>query len=157
MFQGYNNFILFAGERGCWPDPDKHIQYPESGTPYRFLNAGVLGSAGIICALLREHLEDHMIHEEFDQRFWTNLYLSHNHKRLISIDTAAAIFQTMHQSDTDVQLVRYDTDAGFEGAIFNTITHTAPLVFQANGGNKEHNLEYLGHMRNLINGVRAQE
>ena len=151
--QGRDDFTLFAAERACWPDADKANKYPDLGSPYQFLNSGAFaGNAGHICSLLQKHLTDDMLRGDFlDQRFWTDLYLSPDNKGSIGLDTSATIFQTMFNSSADLSLVRHETLAGHKRAfVYNTVTHSTPLVFQANSGNKPENLALLGRMRKAM-------
>jgi len=45
----FGDAIVFNGERGCWPRGDLAEHFPDGGTPWRYLNCGVMcGPAGQI-------------------------------------------------------------------------------------------------------------
>lgn len=49
----YGDAVVFNGERGCWPRADLAEHFPETGTPWRYLNSGFMcGPADRILALL---------------------------------------------------------------------------------------------------------
>lgn len=51
--QAYGDQIVFNGEKGCWPRADLAEQFPDTGTPWRYLNSGFMcGPADAVLALL---------------------------------------------------------------------------------------------------------
>jgi len=116
--------VLFSAEVYCWPDSSLAKEYPQTLTPFRFLNSGgFLGSVG----LLREILKFGDISDaEDDQLFYTRAFLSQRYN--IQLDTQCNVFQTFNGAQRYIRL------AG--DRVYNAVTGTYPLVLHGNGSDK---------------------
>jgi len=118
-YKGFNADIVIGAERFLWPDWDYGKEYPESETPYRYLNSGqYIGTAGAI----KKFLEKGSIAEDLDdQAFFHEKFLKGDSN--VALDYEAYIFQN---SEATVQRVG--------GQIFNSLTGCYPCTYHGNGG-----------------------
>ena len=118
-YKGFNADIVIGAERFLWPDWDYGKEYPESHTPYRYLNSGqYIGTAGAI----KEFLAKGNIAEDLDdQAFFHERFL--NTDMNVVLDYEAYIFQN---SEATVQKVGQQ--------IFNSQTGCYPCTYHGNGG-----------------------
>ena len=128
LMGGRKDYIIFNAEKNCWPDQDLKEEYPETHSPWRYLNAGAfMGNAGAVRAALQPRL--HTLTENTDdQRLWTQLYLDDvaAGSDIIHIDSGCKIFQSLFQEKPgEMQL----TESGW----YNAVTRSHPTVFHANG------------------------
>lgn len=151
-----NASIIFAGECGCWPHimEDKSAcfsKYPESPTPYRYLNSGTwIGVAKVSKDMLLEVMKRAGTNfaNANDQRLVADMFIAR--KFDIALDYHSTIFQSMHRTDppdlpfcNPVGDLRFDSKAG---RYRNTRTNSIPAIFHFNGGGKAHHLEMEGKM-----------
>ncbi len=116
---------VFAAEVFCWPDTERAADYPETDTPYRFLNSGLfIGPAGGLLQILDGEVAD----DDDDQRYYTERFLSRRHP--MRLDVRCALFQCLNGALPDVQV-----DLG-RGMLFNRRTESWPAVVHANGPTK---------------------
>ena len=118
-YKGFNADIVIGAERFLWPDWDYGKEYPESHTPYRYLNSGqYIGTAGAI----KKFLEKGNIAEDLDdQAFFHERFL--NTDMNVVLDYEAYIFQN---SEATVQRVGQQ--------MFNSHTGCYPCTYHGNGG-----------------------
>ena len=121
-YKGFNADIVIGAERFLWPDWDYGKEYPESHTPYRYLNSGqYIGTAGAI----KKFLEKGSIAEDLDdQAFFHEKFLQGDSN--VALDYEAYIFQN---SEPTVQKVGEQ--------IFNSKTGCYPCTYHGNGGQYE--------------------
>jgi len=141
-WQFYGAEILFNAEKNLFPRGDLLDQYPDVGTPYRFLNSGVfIGAAGSIYNLLKEmNLDDvpddyrdasgQMRHFNDQDNFQEAFVKS---KMKLALDQNVVLCQTLHDTDFDeVEIVSVDGEVRLK----NKITNAFPVMAHANGGGK---------------------
>jgi len=132
------NQIVFNAEKNCWPDPKLADKFPESTTPYRFLNSGFsMGPTALYLEALKAMNAD-SIHRDYqnndgtwvhyeDQLPWQKQYLFGNVP--IALDHQCELCQTLH----DVKPEELD----FSGEkIRNKEIGSEPIAFHANGSGK---------------------
>lgn len=128
--------VLVSGEKNCWPDQDKQVEYPMGPTPWMFVNSGgIVGRAGDLHAVLDwglKNLVDSIC--EDDQRFWTSMFLRQflsqqgaEHLPSIHIDYHCQVFQTMFLTMSGELHVK-------RGKLFNSRTVSLPFFLHWNGG-----------------------
>jgi hypothetical protein len=130
-----SNGALVAGEKNCWPDQDRQIEYPMGPTPWMFLNSGgIAGKAEVLHRMLDWGLEN--FYPELcddDQRFWTRLFLRQTGASRepdlgpIVIDYHCQVFQTMFLTMSGELHVR-------QGRLVNHRTTSIPYFLHWNGG-----------------------
>ena len=116
-FRGFDCDILFAAERQCWPDATMADYFPQSGTPYRFLNSGLY--AGQVRHLKR-FFNVYVKNDEDDQLWCQNRFLEYPEDLSIALDYEGYIFQC----DDDVKII--------DGQIANGMC--CPCIYHGNGG-----------------------
>lgn len=108
--------VLFAAERYLWPD--ESLEFPECGTPYKYLNSGLyIGRVDELKKIFADPIEDH----EDDQLYFQKKYLSGEHD--IKLDHECYVFQC---NDPDVQLSKLQ--------LYNPNTFCYPCLYHGNGG-----------------------
>lgn len=114
--------VVFNAEKNCFPDSSLKSRYPESETPWRFLNAGALaGKVKVLKQLYASVLEK--IPNTMDQLQFSIAFLD---GELIELDYECKVFQTLFmESDGDLT---YSKDG-----VKNNITGTYPLIIHGNG------------------------
>lgn len=127
--------IVFAAEKECWPDVQLEKDYPESDTPYRFLNSGCfIGKASKIKELIQD-IENYDSSED-DQLFYHMRFLQSKgifsdkpeiQNINIVLDTENYIFQCA-SSDSLEYLTVADNKQ-----ILNTETRCYTCIIHANG------------------------
>lgn len=138
-YRAFEPAILFNAEKGCFPRGDLAAEFPDTGTPWRYLNCGfMLGKTPDVLAILEalglDNIpDDHQLPNgswvnpndqgEF-QRLWAGGHVK------MALDTQCKICQTL--SDTGTEEFEWHAD----GRVQNKLTGTFPLVFHANGGGK---------------------
>jgi len=145
--------VHFNSERNLFPFVEG--EFPDVGTPYRYLNSGFfIGDTELIHELLNKMDLDAIPddfqkangewHHENDQKYYLEAYV----KQLvpITLDSKVEICQTLHecQDMLDIRLQE-------EGSIvaFNTCMGTTPFVFHGNGNGKEN--PYMSQAVRLFN------
>jgi GR25 family glycosyltransferase involved in LPS biosynthesis len=136
-YRGFNADIVIGAEKFLWPDWDYGKEYPESHTPYRYLNSGqYIGTAEAI----KKFLEKGNVTEDLDdQAFFHERFL--NSDMNVVLDYEAYIFQN---SEPTVQKVGEQ--------IFNAKTGCYPCTYHGNGGQYEKDeFERIYRMWNPLN------
>ena len=114
--------VVFAAEPFCWPDRELADRYPETDSPWRFLNSGCfIGRAGALRQLLSKPIAD----ADDDQLYYTRQFLSGEHD--IVLDTGCLIFQCLNGSLDSMEVDRA------RGALYNRHHKSWPAVVHANG------------------------
>jgi len=150
--------VIFQAEKACWPIKDLSNYYPETNSPYKYLNSGgFIGYGNKIFELLNystqqlapTHLQELFINSSFyntnkwlidDQLYYTFLYLQEQ----IILDTECVLFQSLMAANEDIKINN-------NWSITNTKFNTRPIVVHGNGGT--HEKKYLNQLSNyLING-----
>lgn len=137
--------IVFAAEKECWPDLELAKDYPESDTPYKFLNSGCfIGKASKIKDLIAD-IEGYKSNED-DQLFYHTRYLQSKgifssepdiEQLNIRLDTENYIFQCLEGAVDHLEITE-------NGQILNTETHCCTCIVHGNG-----NEENKAALRNL--------
>lgn len=131
--------VVFNGEKGCWPRSDLAEHFPDTGTPWRYLNSGVIcGRAENILAILEamdleaigvDHKRpDGTKSEPNDQGEFQRMFVAQPVKMVV--DGRCELAQTYSACVPEE----------FEfanGKILNKVTMTYPGVHHCNGGSKE--------------------
>ena len=90
--------VLLSAETACSPDAGIAHQFPPTGTPYAFPNAGTLmGHVGAMRQLLGSHLAEFQVPMD-DQLWWQKRYLEELPKgpeARVLLDAAARVFQCL--------------------------------------------------------------
>jgi hypothetical protein len=115
--------VLFAAERGCWPDAMRQFIYRTRHEDFPYLNAGAfIGYVGNFRQLLDGY---HVKEQEDDQRLWTTKYLQGNNE--IEIDHKNDIFFCTY----DVKREEFDI-----GANYFRYKTANPIIIHCNGAAK---------------------
>lgn len=114
--------MLISGEKNCYPHPERASDYPESNTPWKYVNGGgwmvEIEYFKELCR--KENLTD----KSHDQVWLMDAYLR-NHDT-IAVDTSCRIFQTIAFS--------YPEEWHKEGGRFQNLgTQEFPVYFHGNG------------------------
>ena len=116
---GYNKKVIFSAERDCWPDESLESQFPESNTPYRYLNSGTfIGEVGE----LRKILSEEIANEDDDQLYCQKVFLKNKYN--IALDYENYIFNC---NEEDVTIMD-------NGQYYNPHTNCCPSIYHGNGG-----------------------
>ena len=148
-----NTEILFSAETCCWPDQRLVVNYPETSSPYKYLNSGgFIGRAGVIKELLSKTLQKCENDFPFSNQYlWTLKFLKF--QKLISLDTQCNIFCTFSPEIGESELVETNEDSynkyvddkklwfndNFlisDNRIINKISQTQPSSVHFNGKSK---------------------
>jgi GR25 family glycosyltransferase involved in LPS biosynthesis len=131
-YKKFNCKVLFAAERCCWPDQGLAPSYPDTDSPYKYLNSGTfIGTVPELKRITEEHIED----IADDQLYYARKFLSNEYD--MKLDYGCEIFQTTEGCWNDMKYVVEDKDAGIGlGDITNTLFQTKPCVVHGNGSPK---------------------
>jgi hypothetical protein len=117
------NKITFNAEKNCYPDMSLTNLYPESNSPWKYLNAGIyVGKVKKVLVMLENLLPK--IKNSMDQKEFSISFI--NNKFDITLDYNCDIFQTMYMLNDDDLFINNNT-------ILNNKTNTEPLLFHGNG------------------------
>ncbi|KAL4854738.1 hypothetical protein ACK3TF_004658 [Chlorella vulgaris] len=141
LLEAYNDsvdgqrLVLFGAESLCWQHdlcpPEVVAGYPETGTQYRFLNAGtVMGPADVITRLLDASIDwarDAAYRQPgfHDQGFLHGVLKGSPQRRLMAVDSRCQVFCAFFNRQQDLVCTR----RGW----LNTHTGTYPLVLHGSG------------------------
>lgn len=132
--------VLYNAERGIWPRADLADRFPECGTPWRYLNCGLMigppkdmlkvldwmdldGMPGDCLDPLRPGHKCEPNDQAWHQMAWSAKPTA------MAIDTQCEIFQSCSACSMD--------DFNMAGGIIsNRLTGTTPMIFHCNGGSK---------------------
>jgi hypothetical protein len=136
----FGDATVFNGEKGCWPRADLAEHFPDDGSPWRYLNSGIIcGLASNVLAILefmgleaigldrRSEDGSHMI-EPNDQGEFQRVFVEQPVPMVV--DTQCSLAQTL----SACEMSEFDLTGE---QIRNKITGTTPGVFHFNGGAKE--------------------
>ena len=117
--------IVFGAEAECWPVPEMAHLWPETGTPYKYLNSGLyIGRADALHDFISQ-AQDTVAHKD-DQLHCQNRYLDNKTEWNVKLDIEAYIFQN---HDTDIKI--------FEDQLWNDKTNCCGCIYHGNGGDYE--------------------
>lgn len=134
--------ILMSAERACYPHPEKAERYPQSDSPFKYINGGgwFCNSAVFCLAVETNPLTVHTV----DQVWFTDLFL--NHPEYVKLDTNCEVFQTIAFCPDDnfyatklIGQTGINPDNGkiilgeIGDRIVNTISNTMPTFIHGNG------------------------
>lgn len=98
-FNKFKTPIVFAAEKDCWPDKRLINKYPETESPWKFLNSGgFMGKVKHIKQILPEKYKNN----GDDQLYYTKQFLEN--QDLISLDYNCDIFQCVNSSKDDIEI-----------------------------------------------------
>jgi GR25 family glycosyltransferase involved in LPS biosynthesis len=117
-YLGFNTRALFSAESECYPDKSLAEKYPQSETPYRFLNSGTfISEVGELKRILNDEIAD----DGDDQLYYTKRFISGNHD--MKLDYEGYIFRT-NEPQTEKQ----------GSQIYNPRTKVFSCIYHGNGG-----------------------
>lgn len=120
-FRNFEYPMVMATQLGCWPDPDREQEYPESPTPYRTINAGgYIADRRYFIDLVKRIGPPRSIYD--DQRYWTHHYLQDT--SIFTRDTKQEIFGTCGDANC-----RFVPGKGIQ----NRLTGSFPAHFHGQG------------------------
>lgn len=135
--------VMFSAEALLWPDESIADQFPDVGTPYKYLNSGgFIGSIKSLKKLTVQSIES----SDDDQYYYQMEYLKSwrgESDLNIILDDFAYIFQTL-SSHFDQIKIDYD-----QSKVINELTDSRPLIIHGNGGRDSK--QFLNHLCNYIN------
>lgn len=141
--QKLNADIIFSSEALIWPDSSLEPQFPDVGTPYKFLNSGgFMGTIENIKKMIQTPIESH--HD--DQLYYQKEYLKSvkgETELKIKLDARAEIFQTLSTH------FDYITINDSQSKVHNKLTNTTPMVIHGNGG--PNSKSFIDKLCNYIN------
>ena len=114
--------IVFGAESECWPLPENASLWPDTGTPYRYLNSGLyIGKAKALHDFISQSQDGSSNND--DQLYCQNRYLNNKTPWKVKLDTEAYIFQN---HEPDIRVV--------EGQLWNDKTSCCGCIYHGNGG-----------------------
>ncbi len=134
----HGDAVVFNAERSCWPRADLAEHFPDTGTPWRYLNSGfICGPSERVLAML-EALDIESIgfdrpdgkggrFEPNDQGYFQELFLKQPVP--MALDGKCEIAQSFSGCDMN------DFEITAQG-VLNKVTGTRPGVAHFNGGSK---------------------
>ena len=141
--QSFDADIIFSAEAKIWPDYSLASEFPDVGTPYKFLNSGgFMGSIKNIKKLIKTPIESY----DDDQLYYQYEYLKSVRKETslkIKLDAKAEIFQTLSSHFEQITI-----DNGIS-KVKNNLTNTTPMVIHGNGGPRSKT--FIDNLCNYIN------
>ena len=115
--------IVFGAESECWPLPENASLWPDTETPYRYLNSGLyIGKAKALHDFISQSQDGSSNND--DQLYCQNRYLNNKTPWVVKLDTEAYIFQN---HDPDIRVVM--------GQLWNDKTGCCGCIYHGNGGN----------------------
>lgn len=115
------DIILFSAERACYPHGEKAVLYPETDSPWKYLNGGGwFASSELFCKMV-EAVTPHFT--DVDQVYFTDRFLEGTHG--IVLDNNCTVFQTIAFCP--------DSDFDLKAKPINTVTKTTPTFWHGNG------------------------
>lgn len=146
----FGDAVVFNGEKACWPRSDLSDKFPDTGTPWRYLNSGFMcGTADKILALFEsmnlesigvDRVEGGKRIEPNDQGEMQAAFVKQPVKMIV--DGNCILAQTCSACSVD--------EFDFLGdKIRNKLTGTTPGVFHCNGGSKNDIMPFILKKLNL--------
>lgn len=94
-------YLVFAGEKNCWPDSNLADSYPNQHKIYKYLNSGgFIGDVKHIKRILADELSDN----DDDQLYLTRKFLDNTKNMGMVIDYNCEIFQTLSNEDNEIYI-----------------------------------------------------
>lgn len=119
--------IVFGAEAKCWPVPENANLWPDTGTPYKYLNSGLyIGRANALHGFISQAQENASNMD--DQLYCQNRYLDNKTEWSVKLDVEAYIFQN---HDADIRIVN--------DQLWNDKTGCCGCIYHGNGGDFEKN------------------
>jgi hypothetical protein len=118
-FEGFGSQVVFSAESVCWPHAEWADRFPESETPYRYLNSGTY--VGKAAALKRIMEWEPIADDADDQAYCQEVFFSGLYD--IALDYEQYIFQT---HEPFVQQLNQQ--------LWNPKTRCCPCIYHGNGG-----------------------
>lgn len=116
--------IVLSAQSTPWPFGAWAERYPETASPFRYVNCGsVIGEIPVMLRLLDWLYEDFPQWNSDDQASWTQAYLEHPEFG-IKLDTQCELFQTMSNTECMVRK---------RGVFYNSATDSCPCLLHYNG------------------------
>lgn len=135
--------IVFGAETDCWPVPETSYLWPDTGTPYKYLNSGLyIGRANALHDFIAQ-AQDNVANKD-DQLYCQNRYLDNKTQWKVKLDVEAYIFQN-HDKD-----VRIENDQ-----LWNDKTNCCGCIWHGNGGDDAK--QYFIYMANFFGFMRSPE
>lgn len=129
VLERYKNFkskVVFAGERSCWPDEGLASSYPQTDSPYRYLNSGTfIGTVSELRKITEEPISD----TDDDQLYYSHKLLSGQYD--MELDHRCVIFQPTEGCWDDVDYMIPPEHS--EGNLINKLFNTTPCIVHGNG------------------------
>ena len=116
----FNTKAVFSAELYCYPDDSIANEFPESHTPYRYLNSGTFIAQ--VGELKKMFASSTVADDGDDQLYYQKLLLSNEFD--MTLDYEGYIFQT-HEDATGINS---------SGQLFNPITNCCACIYHGNGG-----------------------
>lgn len=116
----FNTKAVFSAELYCYPDDSIANEFPESDTPYRYLNSGTFIAQ--VGELKKMFASSTVADDGDDQLYYQKLLLSNEFD--MTLDYEGYIFQT-HEDATGINS---------SGQLFNPITNCCACIYHGNGG-----------------------
>lgn len=134
----FGDAVVFNTERACWPHPELAVHFPDEGTPWRYLNGGVMcGTIGNLLGMFEGmDLESIGFDRKNDDGTWHNpndatplVNAFVNQKVPVKVDARCQVFQSFSGSSLDEFEI---TSTG----VRNKLTDTWPGILHFNGDAK---------------------
>lgn len=114
--------IVFGAESECWPLPENASLWPDTGTPYRYLNSGLyIGKVKALHDFISQSQDGSSNND--DQLYCQNRYLNNKTPWKVKLDTEAYIFQN---HEPNIRVV--------ENQLWNDKTGCCGCIYHGNGG-----------------------
>lgn len=129
--------ILLSAERACYPYPELATQYPDSESPWKYVNGG--GWLCYIPLFLKMYEECPPTTEMNDQVYFTKMFLEKRDEYNIRLDYDCEVFQTIAFCEWDRDFSESDDVMYKPGCevhykcVFNKSRMTHPIFFHGNG------------------------
>lgn len=148
--------VVFNAEKGIFPRTDLADKFPDPGTPWRYLNSGLMigPPASILKMLEGMWLDD--IHDDYklpegrwvnpNDQAWMQVFYVVQPVQII-LDTHCRLFQCLSECSTDDVEMHAGPDG--LGRMKNKATGTVPLVLHFNGAAKNHLMPWMLPMLGL--------
>lgn len=121
----FNSPLVVSGEKGIHPFPELAGLFPESDSPWRFMNPGnFIGDINYILWVINQ-LKPYKGLQTDDQGHWMMAW--RDKKIMPDIDTHCELFQTMSDVDLGTEVVWKAP------RIVNTVTNSQPCIIHFNG------------------------
>lgn len=125
--------LVVSGEKTCFPFGDMASKFPESPSPWKYMNPGMyIGEIPTLLDVMSKCASFYQLQTN-DQGHWYEAW--NKYELPITVDENCQLFQTMSESNWDEEF------ALEEGRLVNKITGTRPCVVHFNGGKDEITVE----------------